>query len=250
MGDSKPTELQSASATGVRRFPITIESLYDWFPCAHVENPFAGEAWWQLQALGTLAATQLLRLLPEGDVQQQALIELRRTIDTALLVIPVPPDEVIYRRMAQTLAPSCPTPFPVLDAMLDLADLTTDDYLVDLGSGDGRIVFAAAARGVRAHGIEIDGLLVAQAQERRLTRDQSMALASFEHGDVLTADLSKATVVTCYLLSASMNALAPKLRALRPGSRIISHAFDIAGWLPTRTVTVEDTPVYVWHIEG
>lgn len=231
----------------MRTFPITLSNIYDWFPAAHVENPFAGDVWWQLNALGTLAAVQLLRLVPEGDVQQQALIELRRAIDTALLVIPPPPDEEVQRRLAQTLAPYCPSSFEVVTAMLDLADLQPDDHLIDLGSGDGRIVFAAAERGVRAHGVDIDGLLVAQAEERR-AQNPAYARASFARGDALQTDLSVATVVTCYLLSASMAALAPKFRTLRPGTRIISHAFSLGEWLPTRTVMVEETPIHLWIV--
>lgn len=231
----------------MRTFPISAENLYDWFPCAHVENPFAAETWWQVNALGTLAATQILRLVPAGPEQQQALVELRRAIDTCLLVIPTPPDEEIQRRMAQTLAPYCPTPFPTVAAMLDLAELTPDDVLIDLGSGDGRIVFEAAIRGALAIGIDVDALLVGQAEERK-AEHPLYSRASFRHGDVLEADLSEATVVTCYLLSSSMDALVAKFRTLRPGTRIISHAFLMAGWPPDCTILVDGTPIHRWIV--
>lgn len=229
------------------QLPITLDNLYEWFPSPHMENPFAGEAWWQVNALGTLAAIQILRLVPDTPERQQALIELRRSIDTALLVVPAPPDEEVKRRMAQTLAPFCPSPWPVVDAMLTLAALTPDDVLLDLGSGDGRIVLEASARGARAIGIDIDALFVEQAVER-IAENPAYWRAEFRHGDIHDADLSEATVITCYLLTSSMEALAPKFRTLKPGARIISHAFAMAGWQPTRSVLVEGTPIHLWVV--
>jgi hypothetical protein len=81
----------------MRTLPITPAGLYDWFPCADVEHPFAGDPYWQLQAFGTLIAVQIFRLVPEGPTQQQALLELRKTIDTCLLVVPKPPEDTIQR---------------------------------------------------------------------------------------------------------------------------------------------------------
>lgn len=81
----------------MRTLPISRENLYDWFPCPLVENPFCGETWWQLQSIGTLVAVQILRLVPEGEEQQAALVALRGVIDTCLTVTPVPPDEEIQR---------------------------------------------------------------------------------------------------------------------------------------------------------
>jgi SAM-dependent methyltransferase len=233
--------------TGRREFPIAFSNLLDWFPCAHVENPLAGDPWWSVQAVGTLAATQILRMVPAGDEQQQALVELRRCIDTALLVIPAPPDEEIQKRLAQTLAPWCPSPWPIVDAMLNLAELTSADVLFDLGSGDGRIVLEAAKRGAQAVGIEIDGRFVAESTER-IAESAEYSRASFRRGDILQADLSEATVITCYLLSQSMAALEAKFRALRSGTRIISHAFLMTDWQPTRGVSVDGTPIYLWIV--
>jgi SAM-dependent methyltransferase len=231
------------------RLPITHANVQEWFPAPAAENPLAGDSWWQLQGVGLFAALQILRLTPEGDQQQQALVELRRALDTSLLTLVPPPDEEIQRRLAQTLAPFTPSPFEVVDLMLDMAQLQPTDVLLDLGSGDGRVAHAASARGVRAVGVDIDALLVGQAYERR-DEDPSYALAEFTHGNIHDADLSRATVITCYLLSSSMAALQEKFRALRPGTRIISHAFDMPGWLPTRVAVTASGlgPVFLWVV--
>jgi hypothetical protein len=228
--------------------PITRENVREWFPAPRAENPFVGDPWWQVQCLGCLAAMQLLALVPPGPEQQQALIELRRAIDTALLVLPAPPDDEIDRKMARTLAPWAPSPAPVVEAMLDLAELTPEDVLVDLGSGDGRIVFGAVARGVSwAYGIDIDAAMVHKSTEYRDAMDLK---ATFFCADLLYYEFARLhpTVVTCYLLTSAMNQLAQKLRQLPPGSRIISHAFPIEGWEPARTAVVDGTPIYCWVV--
>lgn len=231
------------------RLPITTANVQDWFPAPAVENPLAGDPWFQIQCLGLLVATQLLRLIPPGDARQQALIELRRALDTALLTLPPPSDVEVQRRLAQTLAPFCPSPFEVVEAMLDLADVRPGDVLLDLGSGDGRIPLAASLRGVRAVGVEIDALLIGQSYER-IAEHPGYALASFAQDDIHHVDLSVATVVTCYLLSSSMVALQEKFRACRPGTRIISHAFDMPGWEPTRSMHTASGlgPIHLWVV--
>ena len=227
--------------------PITQANVLDWFPAPHTENPLAGHVWWQLQSLGLLTALQYLRLIPDTDERQQALIELRRSLDTALLVIPAPDDEEIARRMAQSLAPWCPSPFDVVEAMLDLADLQPGERLLDLGSGDGRVVFAAARRGAYARGIEIDARLVAEAKERSDER-AAYVCTEFQQGRIEDTDWGDPDVVTCYLVSTAMPVVAEKLCQLRSGSRIISHAFPIPGWTPYRVVDVESTPIYLWVV--
>jgi SAM-dependent methyltransferase len=232
------------------QLPITLDNLSEWFPSPAVENPLVGDPWFQVQCLGTLVAVQLLRLVPAGDNQQQALIELRRGLDTALLSLTPPPDAEVHRRLAQTLAPFSPSPFEVVEAMLDLADLNpADDLLLDLGSGDGRVVLAASQRGVRSFGVEIDPQLVGLAFER-MSEHPDYARASFIHDDVQNVDLTGASVITCYLLSSSMIALREKFRALRPGTRIISHAFDMPGWPPVRTITTASGlgPIHLWVV--
>ncbi len=139
-----------------------------------------------------------------------------------------------------TGGPYVPTPQRVVDAMLNLAGVTARDFVIDLGSGDGRIVITAAQKfGARGRGIDIDGELVerSNATARRLGLDKRVR---FEQRDVLQADVREATVVTLYLLPDMMSELHPRLmRELKPGTRIVSHDFDFGSWKPERTVTLE-----------
>jgi SAM-dependent methyltransferase len=143
-----------------------------------------------------------------------------------------------------------PTPTETVDAMLALAEVTPGDVLYDLGSGDGRIPITAAQRfGVRGVGIEINPRLVAEA--RANARAAGVArLARFREQDLFAADFREATVVTLYLLPELNARLRPKFLAeLPPGARIVSHAFDMAGWPPERVVTMADgTPIYLWRV--
>jgi protein-L-isoaspartate O-methyltransferase len=135
--------------------------------------------------------------------------------------------------------PFITTPPEVVERMLEMAGTRPDDLVIDLGSGDGRIVIAAAQKfGARGLGIELDAALVAKSREnaRHLGVTQKV---NFIQGDVLVADLSRATVVTVYLLPALMAQLQSRfIRELAPGTRIVSHEFTMAGWLPDRTETV------------
>lgn len=141
------------------------------------------------------------------------------------------------------------TPQRVVTAMLQLARVTADDTVYDLGSGDGRIVILAAQRfGARGVGIEIDARLVALS--RQLAHDAGVEdKVTFVEGDLYKADLSKATVVTMWL-SPTINAeLAPKLRReLRPGARIVSHQFDMGAWMPDEQVTIDGERVFLWRL--
>lgn len=143
----------------------------------------------------------------------------------------------------QTGGPYVPTPPVVVDAMLELARVGPRDFVMDLGSGDGRIVIAAAQKyRARGLGVDIDPELVqrANAAARRLGLADRV---QFRRQDVLEADLSRATVLTLYLLPAMMETLRPKLlKELKPGARIVSHDFNLGEWKPDRTITVE-TPV-------
>jgi protein-L-isoaspartate O-methyltransferase len=136
--------------------------------------------------------------------------------------------------------PFITTPPEVVERMLHIAGTRADDLVIDLGSGDGRIVIAAAkSYGARGIGIELDGVLV-----ERSIRNAELAKVSdkvrFVQGDVLVADISRATVVTAYLLPALMVQLQPRfIDELAPGTRIVSHAFTMAGWAPDRTETVQ-----------
>ena len=223
---------------------ITFDNVREWFPAPPAENPFAADAWWQLQSVGLIAALRILHLVQDPNAQQRALHQLRESINTAQAAVFRPTEAAIAARMAQTLAPTVNTPMSVVLAMLRLANVQPGDVLIDLGSGDGRIVFAAAQLGAHAIGIEIDADLVRACHGVH-------PRATFLHQDVERADLSRATVVTCYLLSQSMINLAPRLRSLRPGTRIVSHAFDMGcdgDWSPKYTVDVDGHTIYMWVV--
>jgi protein-L-isoaspartate O-methyltransferase len=138
--------------------------------------------------------------------------------------------------------PFITTPPEVVERMLQMADTRPGDLVIDLGSGDGRIVIAAAQKfGARGLGIELDGILV-ERSFRNAERAKVSDRVSFVQGDVLVADISKATVVTAYLLPALMMQLQSRfIDELAPGTRIVSHAFAMAGWLPDRSETVKLT---------
>lgn len=135
--------------------------------------------------------------------------------------------------------PYVTTPDNVTIEMLQLAGVGADDHLIDLGSGDGRIVIVAARRyGARGLGIEIDPNLVRRSRENA-RRAGVAARAEFREQDLFATDLSAATVVTLYLLPEVNLQLRPRLLALAPGTRIVSHDWDMGDWAPDRSVSVE-----------
>jgi SAM-dependent methyltransferase len=135
--------------------------------------------------------------------------------------------------------PFIPTPPAVVDAMLELAGVGPRDFVIDLGSGDGRIVIAAAKnRGARGFGVEIDSELV-QGARRTAQREGVAERVEFKVQDLFGTDLGQATVVAMYLYPRLMMQLRPRLFAeLKPGSRVVSHDFDMAAWKPDARVTV------------
>ena len=142
-----------------------------------------------------------------------------------------------------------PTPEEVVEAMLQVAKVTKNDVVYDLGSGDGRIPVAAAKKyGARAVGIDIDPQRVKEANEnvqRNGVGDKVKILQS----DLFEVDLSEATVVTLYLLPSLNQKLMPKLmRELKPGTRVVSHAFDMGEWKPDQELDVNGRKVYFWTI--
>lgn len=142
-----------------------------------------------------------------------------------------------------------PTPNEVVDAMLAMASVTSNDVVYDLGSGDGRIPIEAARRfGARGVGIEIDAALVKQAQEG--ARRAGVAdRVQFMQADLFRTDLSQATVVTLYLSPSINLRLRSKLqRELKPGARIVSHRFPIGDWAPDREQMVGMTRLMFWAI--
>jgi hypothetical protein len=155
---------------------------------------------------------------------------------------PLRPPDVIF----------IPTPPEVVAAMLKVARVGKGDVIYDLGSGDGRIVISAvkdfgAARGV---GIDIDPERIAEASEN--ARQAGVAdRVTFLNQDLFTTNFSDATVVTLYLLPSLNLKLRPKLLSdLRPGTRVVSHAFDIGDWVPEQTIDVGGRRVYFWTVPG
>lgn len=145
--------------------------------------------------------------------------------------------------------PYVPTPQPVVDAMLRLAGVKRGDVLYDLGSGDGRIVITAAKRyGVRGTGIDIDPDRIREANAK--ARAAGVAkLVRFVNQDLFQVAYGDATVVTLYLLPRINLQLKPKLlEELRPGTRIVSHGFDMGDWKPDRVVEIGSSTLYLWTV--
>jgi hypothetical protein len=131
-----------------------------------------------------------------------------------------------------------PTSSPVVNKMLDLAKVTKADYVVDLGSGDGRTVIEAARRGARAHGIEYNPDMVVLSKANA-TKAGVAARATFEQADLFTVDFSKATVLTMFLLPEINVKLRPTILDMRPGTRVVSNTFTMAEWAADETAVVE-----------
>ena len=143
-----------------------------------------------------------------------------------------------------------PTPPPVVDAMLDMAAVKSADIVYDLGSGDGRVVITAAKKfGARGVGIEIDPALIKKANENARAAGVTERV-KFIAGDLFAADISEATVVTLYLLQSVNERLRPKLvRELKPGTRVVSHVFNMGPeWPPQESRVVERSPIFLWTI--
>ena len=147
-----------------------------------------------------------------------------------------------------------PTPQEVVDVMLKVAKVTKNDVVYDLGSGDGRIpITAARVYGARAVGIDIDPDRIREANESlksSATADRTLLnRVRFMNQDLFTTDISEATVVTLYLLPSLNLKLLPKLnKELKPGTRIVSHAFDMGDWKPEKELDVDGRKVYFWTI--
>ena len=160
---------------------------------------------------------------------------------------------------APTQAPSKPLDVPyvpthemLVEAMLEVAKVGKNDILYDLGSGDGRIVITAAKKyGTRGTGIDLDPVRIAEANENAQKAGVTH-LVKFIHGDIFETNFADATVVTMYLLPDVNLKLRPKILALKPGTRIVSHNYDMGDWKPLRTlnINVSDTPhqIYFWTV--
>ena len=145
--------------------------------------------------------------------------------------------------------PYVPTPQPVVDAMLKLGEVKKGDILYDLGSGDGRIpITAAKTFGVRGTGIDINPERIAEA-EANAKKEQVTDRVKFLNQDLFEANISDATVVTLYLLPSINLKLRPKLfKDLKPGTRIVSHSFDMGEWQPEKRIEVDGRYLYLWRI--
>ena len=145
-----------------------------------------------------------------------------------------------------------PTPYEVVDKMLEMADVRKGEVVYDLGCGDGRIpIMAAKKYGVKAYGWDIDPRRVAESQEN-IQKNNIKDLVTIKLGDIFELDLSKADVITLYLLPALNVKLIPQLEKLKPGCRIVSHDFDMAGVRPKRMITFNPSGggrehrIYLW----
>ena len=142
-----------------------------------------------------------------------------------------------------------PTPMPVVQAMTDLAAVDAGDVVYDLGCGDGRIVITATQRyGCRGVGIDIDPERIREATGN-VQKAKVADKVKLIQGDLFETDIGEATVVTLYLLTELNLKLRPKLmKELRPGTRVVSHAFAMGDWKPERTEQVNGASVYLWRI--
>lgn len=229
--------LPPVSMSSDRRGPVWCASLLAAFACSGAgQGPRKAEPAPDTAAAVAAAQASTLALLLVAEAAQEA--EAQRAELQALRE----PD-VVY----------VPTPGPVVDKMLELAEVTEGDVVYDLGCGDGRIVIAAAERfGVEARGFDIDPARVAEA--RANVRAAGVEhLVTIEQKDIFTLDLSPASVVTLYLLPELNVRLLPQLEQLKPGSRVVSHDFDMQGVEPLRHVSVrlpvsnKEHQVFLWR---
>lgn len=150
--------------------------------------------------------------------------------------------------------PYVPTPHDVVERMLDLADIQPSDYVIDLGSGDGRIVIAAAKRGASGHGIDLDPERIAEARENATKAGVSEQLMFMEQ-NIFDTDFSEASVITMYLLPSINKRLRPELLdKLQPGTEVVSHDFDMGDWKADKKEVVQsgnsgsEHEVYYWVV--
>jgi hypothetical protein len=132
-----------------------------------------------------------------------------------------------------------PSPTETVEKMMEVGKITPQDFVIDLGSGDGRNVIAAAKRGARGLGVEYNNDMV-ELSKRIAAKEGVGDRAQFVQGDMYAADFSKATVLALFLLPSNLDQLRDKILNLRPGTRVVLNTFGIAGWTPEETVTVDN----------
>ena len=144
-----------------------------------------------------------------------------------------------------------PTPQVLVDKMLDMAKVTSKDYVIDLGSGDGRTVITAAKRGAKALGIEYNPEMV-ELSKRNAAKEGVTDKATFMKADLFESDFSQATVITMFLLPSINMKLRPKILDLKPGTRIVANSFDMEDWKPDETAKVDGCSnwctAYLWIV--
>jgi precorrin-6B methylase 2 len=172
---------------------------------------------------------------------RQFLLALLLTLVVSVCVFAqAPPDNKEYEPIAGQSGKDViwlPTAQALAEKMLNLAQVTPRDYLIDLGSGDGRIVITAAKRGARAHGIEYNPDMV-ELSKRNAAREGVADKATFVKADLYESDFSAATVITMFLLPEINMKLRPAILDLKPGTRIVSNSFDMGDWKADQAVTV------------
>jgi len=141
-----------------------------------------------------------------------------------------------------------PTPDEVVDRMLTMAQTKPDDYVIDLGAGDGKIAIAAAKKfGAKSMGVEYNPDMVAFAQKNAQAAGVT-GKAQIVHGDIFATDFTQATVLTMYLLPSLNMRLRPQILAMRPGTRVVTHAFNMEDWEPDESSDVDGRRVYFWVV--
>ena len=161
-----------------------------------------------------------------------------------------------YEDEGKKIVPYVPTPQEVVERMLELAEVKKGDVIYDLGSGDGRIVVTAAQKyGVKAIGFEIDPQRIKESAEN-IKKAGVGHLVEIRQQDIRTVDLSPASVLTMYLLPEVNLMIRPNIwKQMRPGSRVVSHDFDMGDWKPLKTEHIKDGSswdhtLYLWHVEA
>jgi precorrin-6B methylase 2 len=196
--------------------------------------------------LAMMAVRSILRNLPpmliSSSIRRCALAAL--VLATGLGLAAAYEDDILFERDS----PYVPTPPDVVERMLDFAGVKAGEFVIDLGSGDGRIPVAAGKRGARALGVDLNPKLVAEANANAAKAGVSDRV-KFEVQDLFKTDIAKADVLTLYLLPLVMLDLRPAILAqMRPGARVIAHAFNLGDWIPDATDNVRHRVLLLWTV--
>lgn len=198
-----------------------------------------------MEAKKSLIFTSSTLLVTSGDlVRKKVTTSLRSGLVLLVLII-----VFAFQTTAQNLdVPYVPTPNDVVEEMLNLANVGPGDYVIDLGSGDGRIVIAAVKRGAIGHGVDLDPERIREAKANAEEEGVSNRVM-FMQGDIFETDFSDASVITLYLLSSVNEKLRPSLlEELSPGTRVVSHSFSMGDWQPDDQTRFANRTLYFWVI--